>query len=243
MEAQLWFVSAGLGLVPSEAEIPRYNLTLAAGSGSIAVHLNELRARPSEWWAALAKHRGQTLLKLHQQDPRAPLYLALPANYLAMLGEELEAIARDGGESRLWIFTGAPGKRVLPKGLQHRALPYDQRLEVVGPAGTQADFPQRCLKHFLSLELPFNVTASAASSAVQQALAAAEPPTRPGRRSVTDDEAMRLMREHWASEKGQSSRLLRLLRNGLGVACEQGRFRKLYHQVLGTVQAEQGARR
>ena len=39
---------------------------------------------------------------------------------------------------------------------------------------------------------------------------------------------------HWESGKGQSSMLLRLIRHDLGIACEQSRFRKIYHSVKNT---------
>jgi hypothetical protein len=240
LEAELWFVSAGLGLVRGDVQIPRYDLTLSSGRASITPHLLTLAATPADWWAAVTSGSGLTLAELLARQPDRTVYLTLPAPYLALLGRELEVIGNSEHAQRLWIFTGAPGRRALPAAVRARALPYDQRLELIGPAGTQADFPQRCLTHFISLGLTGNVSAQEAAAAVDQALAARAMPARPNRRVVTDREAMELIRAHWHGQAGQSGRLLRHLRSGLGVACEQGRFRLLYHRVREALALEQG---
>lgn len=240
LEAELWFVSAGLGLVRGDAQIPRYDLTLSSGSASISPRLQALGAKPTDWWAAIANGSGLRLLELIARHPGSTVYLTLPAPYLGLLGGELEAIGNSADAQRLWIFTGAPGRQALPSAIRSRALPYDQRLELAGPAGTQADFPQRCLTHFLSLDLAADASAETAAKAVDSALAARAMPVRPNRRVVNDTEAMELIRTHWQAQSGQSGRLLRHLRSGLGVACEQGRFRKLYHRVREALAFEQG---
>jgi hypothetical protein len=48
---------------------------------------------------------------------------------------------------------------------------------------------------------------------------------------VTDEEIVVLIREHWSAAQAQSTRMLRLLRDDLGVACEQGRFSRLFRRV------------
>lgn len=240
LNAELWFVSAGLGLVHSETQIPRYDLTLSPGRGSIAPHLRTLAAAPPDWWAAITGGSSPSLTELMARHPDGIVYLALPAPYLALLSKELELIGGSDDARRLWIFTGAPGRRALPAAIRARALPYDQRLELVGPAGTQADFPQRCLTHFIGLGLRRNISAEKAAEAVAQTLATQAMPKRLSRRVVTDTEAIELIREHWQSQAGQSGRLLRHLRSGLGVACEQGRFRLLYHRVRESLVLEQG---
>lgn len=241
--AELWFVSAGLGLVHSEKPIPRYDLTLSSGPGSITRQLRALGATPPDWWAAITDGNGPGLAELINRQPDDTVYLALPAPYLALLSQELEAISCSEDAQRLWIFTGAPGRRALPGAIHPRALPYDQRLELAGPAGTQSDFPQRCLTHFIGLALQRGVSAAAAADAVERALAKQDMPERPNRRTVTDAEAISLIRKHWKDQSGQSSRLLRHLRSGLGVACEERRFRQLYHRVREALALEQGPMR
>lgn len=240
LDAELWFVSAGLGLVHSEQPIPRYDLTLSSGQGSIAPQLRALGATPPDWWAAITAGGGPSLAELVARRPDGTFYLALPAPYLALLNQELEAIGGSEDAQRLWIFTGAPGRRALPGALRARALPYDQRLELAGPAGTQSDFPQRCLTHFIDLALQRGISAAEAADAVEQALAKHDLPERLNRRAVTDAEAMRIIRDHWQAQAGQSGRLLRHLRSDLGIACEQGRFRRLYHRVRESIAHEQG---
>jgi hypothetical protein len=44
------------------------------------------------------------------------------------------------------------------------------------------------------------------------------------------------IRDNWVRGKGQSSELLRILRRDLGIACEQSRFRMIYHAVKNTME-------
>ena len=61
--------------------------------------------------------------------------------------------------------------------------------------------------------------------------------TLPQRRRADDDEILQLLRTHWDAYKGQSSRLLRFLRDDALVACEQSRFRALWLQLRAEIAA------
>lgn len=114
-------------------------------------------------------------------------------------------------------------------------MPYDRRLEdpVLGRAGTAGDFAQRAMRDFVEEVLPGSPMGSAAdhAKAVLDRLNCHTTPPRPSRRSATDDELQALMRAHWNAVGGRSGRMLRLLRDDLGVACEQGRFKNLFNGV------------
>jgi hypothetical protein len=130
------------------------------------------------------------------------------------------------------LFTSPLGRRLLPEALKNCALPYDERLEMLkGFAGTQADFPQRAMRHFVSRLMDPRQGADSARSAVMAALRECDEPSRPTRARLSDSEIKVLLRKNWADGKGQSSFLLAQLRRGLGVACEQGRFRELWREV------------
>jgi hypothetical protein len=54
------------------------------------------------------------------------------------------------------------------------------------------------------------------------------PPKPISRAKATDEEIVTLIHRHWATMNGQSSRMLRHLRDHLHIACEQTRFRDLF---------------
>ncbi len=240
LHGRLVFVSAGLGAVPADAPIPSYNLTLQGGSGAIGPHLQDLDEAPSAWWSGLTQALGRPLRPHWEAKGTEAIYLALPSTYLALIADELAALAESPQADRTWVFTSAPGRALLPNRLAARALPYDARLEVVGPAGTQSDFPQRALRHFLALGLPAKVSAGAARQAVEQALAVAAPRRKVVRRTLSDDELIAQLRRSWKDQRGQSSRLLAHLRQDLGIACEQGRFRRLWQTVRQDIEPSGG---
>ncbi len=231
LQARLVFVSAGLGAVPANAPIPSYNLTLHGGLSAIGPHLQRLGVAPSAWWEALTQAFSRPLQSHWNSTHTRAIYLAIPSTYLALIADELAALAASPMAERTWVFTSAPGRALLPARLTSRALPYDARLEVVGPAGTQSDFPQRALRHFLDLRLPSTVSADTARLAVEHSLASVTAHYSAKRRSLTDDELICQLRESWEAQFGQSTRLLAHLRRDLGIACEQGRFRRLWQTV------------
>lgn len=231
LQARLVFVSAGLGAVSANTLIPSYNLTLHGGPCAIGPHLQALGVAPSAWWGELAQAFGRSLNSHWNSPPPQAIYVALPSTYLALIADELAALAASSMAEHTWVFTSPPGRALLPSRLTARALPYDARLEAVGPAGTQSDFPQRALRHFLGLRLPQDISADAARAAVDQSLASVAPRHTAKRRSLTDDELIIQLRKSWSAQCGQSSRLLAHLRQDLGIACEQSRFRRLWHTV------------
>lgn len=236
LNADLWFVSVGLGLVRASDLIPRYDLTLVQGRHAIGAQLAALGTTPADWWHSLCSSRGLRLKALMDSCAGAPIYVALPSTYLELVAAELSEFAASRPDQALWIFTSEVGRALLPAALLPRALPYDRRLEASAYAGTQADFPQRSLRHFVDLGLPVDTSADQARTAVETSLARHKAPVRATRRVVTDEEALRLLRQHWLGQRGQSSRLLAHFRGELGVACEQSRFRQLFHQVRAEFQ-------
>ena len=50
--ADLYFVSAGLGLVPSTAESPAYDLTASESEGGLPAVLGRFSVSAADWWMA-----------------------------------------------------------------------------------------------------------------------------------------------------------------------------------------------
>ena len=223
-----WYViSAGLGLVRSDQPVPAYECTVAAGS--------ELSGRPklscattSDWWNAITSPQPKPLSRL---IAKSPTLLALPSSYLRMVHDDLLGVSVAKAR-QLRIFTSPAGAKVVPKHLARCVLPYDDRLESVrNYAGTQSDFAQRALRHFVEalggVSLPLEEARNMVSSAL------ARRPRRP--RSVgvrmPDDEIRRVLKAKWGQHAGSSTRLLRYLRDEARISCEQKRFSRIWQAL------------
>jgi hypothetical protein len=229
LELPLYVVSAGLGLIRSVDLVPAYDLTVS--DEAFANQLSSLRARPSDWWLALCRALAQeNISNLVARIVPTCLFVALPASYLRLVKDDLARIPAAQVE-RLRIFTSPSGFAEIPPHLRIAVLPYDERLEGSSRAGTRSDFPQRAMAHFV---LDLNAAAAdlyESRKVVQKALGELKVPTLPMRRKQTDQELRELMRSNWQRFGGQSTRLLRFLRDEAKVACEQGRFRSLWLEL------------
>lgn len=230
IEAPLFVLSAGLGLVAEEERVPSYCLTVAQGPDSVLERLLCGESSARGWWDALARARGTMPLRAVQAETSGPILIAAGASYLQMIERELLALEATD-RSRLRLFTGR-GRAALPPPLQPFVMPYDRRLEVVakGRSGAMSDFAQRALRHFVETVLIRQPLGDhhAHGHAVAEALAGLEAPAKKRGQSKTDAEIIRLIRANLAAVGANSSAMLAFLRNSLNVACEQGRFRKLY---------------
>ncbi len=235
VDGELSVVSAGVGLIRGDAAIPLYELTVADGPESVVPRLSKLGASARMWWRALnvAQRRDPHPLSDLLQSGRYGLVLmALPARYVELIAEDLEAIP---GSSRtlLRVFTSPAGRLRVPSHLQLHVLPYDERLDGDGSSrqGTRVDFPQRAMRHYVEDLRAADMSLADGYAAVESALSRLVRPQIPERRRVSDEDVRKLLRDNWSDYGGQSSRLLRFLRDEARVACEQSRFRTLCNQV------------
>lgn len=234
LKSSWYVVSAGLGLIPSDQLVPAYECTVTAGS-ELGNRLKLAGATASDWWNALTAHSPQPLSRLITQSPTL---LALPSSYLRMIHDDLEKVPASE-EERLRIFTSRAGTPFVPKHLVNCVMPYDERLESVsGYAGTQSDFAQRALRHFVeALEattLPLERARTAVSTELERHLQ--RPPRPPGMR-MSDNEIQRVLATQWVQHAGSSTRLLRYLRDEAHISCEQKRFRRLWQELAAKLQA------
>lgn len=236
--ADLLIVSAGLGLVAANSEVPSYACTVLGGAeDSISARITEGFSRAG-WWKELRKASSHNLSLVDLVTGRSGLILAaLSDGYIEMMHEEFLALPEQR-RSDLRLFTRTPRERIRGE-LHSNLMPYDDRLD--GPdssvRGTRSDFAARALLHFVSSILSSDDarTARDHADAVEAALGNwAEPPVF-SRRRLSDDEIRQLMRRHWHEANGSTTKLLRLFRDELDVACEQGRFASLSRQVRAEV--------
>ena len=235
-EADLWIVSAGLGLVDADEEVPAYDLTLSPGSpNTIRDKVTTEVFSPSEWWSDLARRRRpkRSLAWLVRENPSATVVIAVPFSYLLMIEDDLLSLnALDLGRIRL---IGPLNRDSMDERLQTVHMPYDDRLNGKGTpiAGTRADFPQRALRRFVekvcSQALYGNATAHAQQ--VEDLLSGLAPPSVPKRQQYSDDDLIELILRCWDRAEGKAGRMLRVLRDEDLVACEQGRLSRLFKRA------------
>lgn len=234
--APLFIVSAGIGLVESDEPIPGYYMSASGNVSELAVTLARLRVSKSDWWDLLASGRGFSWLL--RENPDAVVLVSLPSEYLDMVLGELEVLPC-GDLARVRVFTSPAGQKKILRVPGLPSLPYDERLEsIAGYAGTRSDFPQRALKHFVAGLNGHVLPIDEASHLVATSLGGVAYKALPQRRRLDDGEIRGLIRQAWDSVGGNSSKLLRHLRDTELVSCEQGRFSRLRRQVKEEICAE-----
>jgi hypothetical protein len=231
LNAELYVISAGLGLVHFDDLIPNYELTISQGNGSIANWLTEKGYASVEWWSLLNN-------KLKSIDPILNLVkryegilLTVPSTYLELISDELLRIPLNDLK-KLYIITSPVGQRNLNYIIRNRCIPYDERLNAsLDYQGTRNDFPQRALKH-LTTELDFQkMSMRTLQNEVLTYLNTYKIPTIPHRKKVDDEEIKRLIRSNWINHQGKSHGIHRYIRDEAKVACEQKRFSNLWNEV------------
>ena len=219
-------VSAGLGLISAEALVPHYAASVLAGDDDVLTLLRD-NSGAAHWWSWLQKHSPFAQSLEHALDTtEGPCLIALPQAYLAMIAGDLLALP-EVSLARVRLFSGTR----VPAALAHLQMPYDERLDEKNRAyeGTRSNFAPRAMRHFAEAILPGRETQSAKqhAAAVEAALAGWTAPERKVGQRRTDAELRAILSEHWDAMEGRSTRMLRLLRDDLGIACEQGRFAAL----------------
>lgn len=229
-----YVVSAGLGLTEGTASIPSYSLSIIAGSEDNILAKLSSDERATQWWNHLTNQQGGSAFRdILRKHPSVVVLAALPGAYLRMVVDDLLSLS-DADRSRLRLFSYG-GAESVDTGLRNFVMPYDTRLDSSDSPirGTRSDFAQRAMRHFVELILAKDPRGCAQRHAnrVEAALRMWTVPPSSRRKRVTDEEIVALIREHWSAAQGQSTRMLRLLRDDLGVACEQGRLSHLFRCV------------
>lgn len=234
LNCPLYVVSAGLGIVNSDHLIPVYNLTTISGTtGSI---LTKITDDPSSkaWWSRITRENpfGSSLGDILAQYSGGLVLVALPRQYIELLQEELMNLTTKQQKKLRFFGKSSTG---LPDSLIENWMPYDDRLDSLGFSfsGTQTDFAQRALRHFVTeiLGQHENEDAYIHRSLVLNFLSPITRKKSPKRQRTDDNGIHKAIFENWENGKGQSSKLLRIIRRELGIACEQTRFRNIYYSV------------
>ncbi len=234
INADVAIISAGLGFIEASKAIPPYSLSVVPGSADNVLARTNDRPSAADWWRLICQ---VSPFSRSVSDVLGScsgiIILAVSDAYLSMIADDLNALSADVS-ARLRIVTRAPEARI-PRGLRACVMPYDDRLD--GPnstiRGTRGDFAARAARHFAQEVIARNPggTVDEHASAVLRLLSAWQYPPATGRTRHEDDAILDLLRAHWDRVGGQSGKLLRVLRDELQVACEQGRFVGLMNRV------------
>jgi hypothetical protein len=237
LNADVYVISAGLGLVKFEDLVPSYELTVNEDS-NFSKTLKQFEHTKQDWWAILNKCLKKTsnpISKLLQKKNYNRILISLPSSYLEMISDDLWNT--DPSQlKKILIFTSSYGAKLIPQDWQRLGLPYDERLEDPnsGFSGTRSDFPQRAMRHFLEeINLP-DESLSTISQKINTKLSKLKKPLLPTRKRLKDSELLNLINKKWQKYDGQTTKLLRYLRDDALVSCEQSRFQRLCDQIRKT---------
>jgi hypothetical protein len=234
--ARLVFASAGLGWVSGNELIPSYGMTVVAGEDSVLGRLAG-GASPAQWWSWISTRSpySKDVGELAAND-QGLILVALPRSYLEMVADDLAGLAELVG-GRLRIIgraNDAADERLTPW-----TVHYDERLNGAGSdrAGTQTDFATRAARHFVEAILPGREAQNidAHRRAVEEALAQWKQAPRVARRRVADVELAALIRRELQTRTSRAKSMIRILRDDLGVACEQDRCKRITDAVLAEI--------
>lgn len=235
LNAELFIISAGLGVIHSKTKIPCYNLTVSCGT---PVSVNNKIIPPyssKNWWLEVTKNNpyGTPLQNLLANHPNELILFALPKAYIDLIFCELDCLPVSHRENLR--FFGKNTKAALPSILQNNWMPYDDRLQALGKgySGTQSDFAQRALKHFVHYILPDSLQGNALihSNNILNHFKLIDSAKKVERKKIDDSTIEDLMRAHSINGTLTATGLLRIFRHSLGIACEQTRFKKIYQSV------------
>lgn len=221
-EAGLLVVSAGLGLIDADTQAPAYSLTTTRRDPDCILDKTDDTA--AAWWAAITAASPFKTAALETEE--GLILAALPAAYLNMVAADWSAWPAER-LSRLRLFSKEePGGGAVA--LRQAWMPYDDRLDTVDDTheGTQGDFAQRALRHFVSAVGGGRIEDD--RRAVLAALEGLHPRQIPVRTRMSDAEITDIIARDWDIVGGRSSAMLRRLRDDLVVACEQSRFQGLF---------------
>lgn len=239
LQGDLLVVSAGLGLVSTDTQVPAYSLTVSAGHpDSVMTRLPD-SATPVQWWAEIVR---KSPFSSRLGNTNAELVIvALPGRYQEIFLPVLERWTDSDARSIRIICR--PDQQGIPTSLRSAVIAYDDRLDGDGSPipGTMADFASRAGRHFVeNVVRPHpRGNASTHQQAAQKLLATYRAKERVTRPKLTDAEVSHLIRKHWDDVEGRSGRMLRFLRHNLKIACEQRRFRDLFRMVAAMQASKQ----
>jgi hypothetical protein len=242
ISGSLWIISAGLGLVSEEAMIPSYSITIGdSGPDSILKKIEGGKFSSANWWTGITVFNGSPdpVHRLIIENPSKLFVIALSQAYAGLIEQDILSLSDD--DLHRVRLIGLALQPVLDSRLQEIVMPYDERLDGPGGTniGTRSDFAQRAMRHFVNeiLKQSGSNDLQYHSQAVKQTLSGRPYRQIPKRKRLSDQEIMDVILKNWPSSGGNSSKMLRTIRDDEEIACEQGRFKELFRLAKERVQS------
>lgn len=228
LDAEIFFLSAGLGIVKEDDLIPNYDLTISEGNNSLKPLLAKWLIDEGAWWEKLNK---ESLNNDFINQTEGTIFIALPHAYLKMLIPTL--VKMDNHKLKnIRLFLHPISYKNLPNKLKHCYMPYNYKIDNSPFSGTKVDYCQRCLHHFVKYIYKTEQNTTSAADSVKTFIDELPPlPPKIKRMQVSDSDINKIILEGWDSCKGQSSKILRYIRDDRKIACEQSRFQKLWRNI------------
>jgi len=229
---RIWVASAGAGLIDLDELLTAYDATFSPGQDDSVIPPELSSHGVNEWWDLLAESRKQQgakvsrIANIAELYPDAPLIVAVSNEYLRAVAHDIEtaqSIMADA-DRLIVIAAGASKSGKLAKNY----LPCDARLENHFGRSRMA-LNARILKLILTKFPAGDLRASRLKVFFDQLLASLPNADYPHRKPSDDEAVISFILKHLTKNKRASyTGLLRLYRS-TGRACEQKRFRGLFH--------------
>lgn len=233
---QVWVISAGVGLVKLDDHVPAYAATLASGHPDSVARGGEGRDAREAWWLALSAWggpRGTTgprrLADLDTADGSTVIVCA-GRTYLETVASDLVALQAKSSEDRLLLVSSGGS----PAGLEPAWLSVAGQLRMRF-GGSMSSTAARVSRGAVERLAPSGkLSASATRALIAEWVEESAPLPHFDRKPLSDAELARWIERDLDRNEGATnpSASLRRLR-AAGSACEQGRFGRLFSQVMG----------
>lgn len=234
--SKLWVISAGYGLVPSEALLHPYSATFTNGHPDSVARSSEEVANDtlSLWWETLSKFPGpdpeqpHSLKDLLTTARNARFLIVASPSYLRAIEKDLlSALEANSNPDRILVVTSRDGLRTKFNGNVIRA---DARLQA-SLGGARVSLNARVAAMIIMNSGTWGLDAQTLAPKLNGLIAHSPALPNYDRRRMDDEEVKGFIKKSLKQDSDVScSSLLRILRNSQQ-ACEQKRFKRLYWSV------------
>jgi hypothetical protein len=243
-EAELWVLSAGWGLIPVDLPICSYGATFSSGENSIhnLSWPEDLtpRDRARAWWQGLHKYRKAlaqwSIPELSERvggHCKALFLFVLSREYfLAVEPDLMELIGRGSDVAVVSAGLYSDISNANPMMRDH-VLPVSDKFKQAENYLNHTNVSLNArLANWLIRKFPGEIdTGSRALSETVAAFGDSLPEMARRRvETMTDDEVLHFIAEHFDAGRSSATQLLRVLRHREGQSCEQKRFGRLFRQ-------------
>jgi hypothetical protein len=238
---RLWICSAGYGLIRPSTRINSYQVTFAPSTIDSVANGARNRGILQTWWRGVCTYKipgEQTIPRsfadLARKYPRTPLIVALSADYLNAVEEDLDEVLQHAFFQRFLsiISCGTSSRRIHWK---NNLLPCDGRMSA-SLGGTLTSLNARVARFLFESRATTKPSANRMAAlvrSIETRTATRKPRTPQSNRDVIKFISGRLKK----SPPTSKTKLLEELR-AAGKACEQKRFGELYMRLKQGSQQE-----